>query len=63
MPKTPDEIRNELLKLMRTHDWYYDRADDPRAYADGRASFARMMGLVQQLPDGNEFFQANKPKA
>ena len=58
MAKTQEELRTELIALLRSHDWYYDRADDWRAYSAGRSTYYRILDLVKQLPDGEALYAA-----
>lgn len=58
MAKTQEELRSELIALMRSHDWYYDRSDDWRSYTNGRATHYQILELVKQLPDGEALYAA-----
>ena len=56
MAKTQEEMRSELIALLRSHDWYYDRSDDHRAYNSGRESYEKIRDLVRQVPDGEALY-------
>ena len=36
-----------LLRLLRRHDWYYQRSDDPRAFREGEASWRALCQAFQ----------------
>lgn len=62
MEKTPDQLREELISALSSHDWYYDRSDDPRYYHAGKANFYRIRDLVKQVPDGEALYEQYHPK-
>ena len=41
----------DFIALLEAHDWYYDRSDDSRVYAQGSASQKRLLFLCQQQPE------------
>lgn len=53
--------RAEMIWRLRSHDWYFDRADDPSAYRTGLAVRARLESLRQALPDGVQLWNAYAP--
>lgn len=50
--KSTDELREELIAALKSHDWYYDRSDDPRYYHAGEESWANISRLIKLVPDG-----------
>lgn len=56
MAKTQEEMRSELIALLLSHDWNYDRSDDSRVYAQGRASREKIYSLMRQIPDGEALY-------
>jgi hypothetical protein len=38
---------DELYDALRWHDWYYQMADDPRAYRAGLAAQRHLRGLAE----------------
>lgn len=41
----------DFITLLEQHDWYYDRADDARAFMAGTKSRDRLLYLCQQQPE------------
>lgn len=37
----------ELIKLLKTHDWYYMMSEDRRAYEAGRKEAAEIMNQIR----------------
>lgn len=56
-----DELRDQLIAALKSHDWYYDRSDDSRYYYAGRESAARIARLVKLVPDGQEICDRHNP--
>lgn len=53
--------REELLRLLATHDWTYDRSDDSRYYQAGRTTHLRILDLMKVVPDGAELYRIHCP--
>ena len=56
-----EKLREELTRLVKGHDWSYERSDDRGVYVAGRAAAARIAHLVKTLPDGVAIHNANAP--
>ena len=52
----PAQLREELIKRLKAHDWYYDRSDDPQTYRHGREERQAIQWLVGQVPDGQDLY-------
>ena len=55
------ELREELIRLVKGHDWSYQRSDDHGVYVAGRHTAERIASLVKTLPDGVEVYNATIP--
>lgn len=55
-----DALREELARLVRGHDWSYERGSYA-AYIAGSAVASRIRELVKALPDGVEVHNAHAP--
>ncbi len=53
--------REELIHLLKTHDWHYGYSDDPRSYTRGQKQITRIRQLMEQVPDGQELYLAHRP--
>lgn len=53
---TPEQKREELIKRLKSHDWYYDRSDDPYVYRNGREERQTIQWLVKQVLDGQDLY-------
>lgn len=40
----------EFFKLLEIHDWYYQYADDHRAWTKGSQESKRLQALIQENP-------------
>ena len=49
----------ELKELLEHHDWYYNYADDFRAYKAGQASLTEIHRLITQSNDVEEAVKAH----
>lgn len=47
---TLDLIAQEVLRLIKKHDWYYSFSDDHRVYNHGMRQEERIWELAMQLP-------------
>jgi len=56
-----EKLREELVRLIKGHDWNYERADDSVSYRYGRISAIRIAHLVKTLPDGVAIHNAHAP--
>lgn len=56
-----DKLREELIRLVKSHDWSYERGSYA-AYNAGSAVASRIKELVKALPDGVEIHNANAPE-
>lgn len=61
MPDNAGALREELVKLLQTHDWFYGYADDSRSYNEGKHDRARILELVKQVPDGEQLYRHYRP--
>ena len=59
---TEEQLRAELLHLLKTHDWYYARASSPEAWRAGDATWKRICVLIKQVSDGRELYGKYCPK-
>lgn len=50
MTPHPPITTDEFTRMLEQHDWYFDRADDGRAYAAGARSQKTLLYLCQQQP-------------
>ena len=56
----------DFLKLLKSHDWYYDMSDDHRVWDSGRRESEKIHGLLKQFPNElrsvyDEFIKAKFP--
>ena len=58
MAKTQEEMRSELIALLRSHDWSYEHSDDHAAYTSGRIQRQKILDLARLLPDGEALYAA-----
>ena len=56
--------KKKLVQLMENHDWYYNYADDFRAYSAGQASLTEIHELVNKIgnEEGIKIFNENCPE-
>ncbi len=59
---TMEELRAQLETALKQHDWFFDRADDPRYYAAGREQRTHILSLAKKIPDGIEMFESYRRK-
>jgi hypothetical protein len=62
MTRTPEQLRAELLDLLKKHDWFFDRSDDYSAWSAGNAQRKQINYLARLVPDGQELLDAHWPK-
>lgn len=62
MTRTPEQLRNDLIDLLKKHDWYFDRSDDFTAWSRGNAERKQIHDLARLVPDGPELLAAHMPK-
>jgi len=55
------DLREELIRLIKGHDWYYQRSDDHGVFTAGREAALRIASIIRQLPDGIEIYNATIP--
>lgn len=55
------ELRAELVRRLRAHDWGYQYADDPGSYHRGLETQKWLEATVRQLPDGVQLWNAYAP--
>lgn len=56
MTPQPLITTEEFIRLLEQHDWYFDRSDDPKAYAAGSQSQKTLLYLCQQQPELFRFY-------
>lgn len=56
MAKTQEEMRSELIALLRSHDWSYEYSDDHGVYTAGRIQQQKIRDLIRQVPDGDALY-------
>lgn len=39
----------EFIQALKSHDWFYDYSDDPRAYARGAESYRKIADMMAQF--------------
>lgn len=55
-------LREELIRLLNSHDWWYGYSDDSRAYQAGKSQAARIRVLIELVPDGQDLYNQARPK-
>lgn len=63
MTRTPEQLRAELLDLLKTHDWNFEQSDDFSVWSRGNSERKRINELARLVPDGEELLDAHWPKA
>ena len=63
MTRTPEQLRNDLIDLLKKHDWYFDHSDDFSVWSRGNSERKHINELVRLVPDGQELLDASWPKA
>ena len=58
-----DKKRDELIYLLKMHDWHYKYADDHREYSNGRAEYEKIIDLMKEVADGTELYTSYYNKA
>lgn len=56
------QLREELIRRLAAHDWYYQRSDDYGAIVAGEQSLARINQLIRLVPDGADLYRQRAPK-
>lgn len=56
-------LRDELIDLLKKHDWYYEFSDDKMYWREGSAQRQRICAILPQVEDGQALFDQYKPKA
>lgn len=55
------ELRAELVRRLRAHDWDFQYSDDPGSYHRGLETQKWLATTVRQLPDGVQLWNAYAP--
>jgi hypothetical protein len=54
VPQMTKSQYDEFIKNLKGHDWWYQYADDKRAYAAGSASWGRISPVAKRYPEAKE---------
>ena len=54
--------KEEFIKLVQSHDWYYHYSDDSRYYNAGRVSANNIMSALKENPEYQVIYDELKPK-
>lgn len=60
--KTPEQLREQLIDLLKHHDWFYGYSDDYREYSAGSACRKRIHDLIPLVPDGEALYVQYRPE-
>lgn len=64
--QAPEErLEQELIKALKSHDWYHAMSDDHRYWAGGQASMKRIKHLMREMKDSDraeELFEEFAPE-
>lgn len=53
--------REKLIKLLQSHDWYYEYSEDIRCWREGFAEYQKIRELIPLVEDGQELFEQYFP--
>lgn len=62
MSENTQDLREQLLKELKRHDWFYEYSDDYSEWSAGSAHRKLILSLVPQVPDGQALYDQHKPK-
>jgi hypothetical protein len=54
------EDLQQLEQLLKAHDWYYQRSEDPRAYRRGSEQRQAIFEKIKELHNGNLGVEADE---